>query len=93
MGVLSYTGGVPTSLNNSGQQWDFPNAWPPLQWFAIVGMINVNNSAIRELSFNLTSRWIQTNWKGWIETASMYEKVTQKVFCSVLLYNVLHVLV
>lgn len=23
--------GIATSLNNSGQQWDYPNAWAPLQ--------------------------------------------------------------
>lgn len=28
--VLDFPGGLPTSLNYSGEQWDFPNAWPPL---------------------------------------------------------------
>ena len=28
--MLSYPGGIPTSLRNTGEQWDFPNAWPPL---------------------------------------------------------------
>jgi alpha,alpha-trehalase len=32
---LSFPGGVPTSLQPSGQQWDFPNAWPPLQSFMV----------------------------------------------------------
>lgn len=29
--ILSFVGGVPTSMINSGQQWDYPNGWPPLQ--------------------------------------------------------------
>ncbi|XP_058433133.1 trehalase-like isoform X2 [Marmota monax] len=29
--VLTYQHGIPTSLRNTGQQWDFPNAWAPLQ--------------------------------------------------------------
>lgn len=29
--ATKYDGGVPTSLTDSGQQWDFPNGWPPLQ--------------------------------------------------------------
>lgn len=31
----SYPGGIPTTLNKSGQQWDFPNVWPPLQVYEI----------------------------------------------------------
>jgi len=30
LGVLDYPGGIPTSLLDSGEQWDFPNAWAPL---------------------------------------------------------------
>lgn len=32
----SYPGGVPNSLELTGEQWDFPNVWPPMQvrfWF------------------------------------------------------------
>lgn len=30
-----HVGGVPTSSEWTDQQWDYPNAWPPLQWIAI----------------------------------------------------------
>lgn len=36
-GALQYPGGIPTSLKESGQQWDYPNAWPPLQHMLIEG--------------------------------------------------------
>lgn len=36
-GALHFPGGVPTSLRNSGQQWDYPNAWAPLQHMLIEG--------------------------------------------------------
>lgn len=36
-GALQYPGGIPTSLKESGQQWDYPNAWPPLQHMLIDG--------------------------------------------------------
>lgn len=36
-GALRYPGGIPTSLKESGQQWDYPNAWPPLQHMLIDG--------------------------------------------------------
>ena len=29
-----------TSLYNTSQQWDAPNAWPPLQYFVIEGLNN-----------------------------------------------------
>eukprot|EP00903_Cladosiphon_okamuranus_P020327 g18650.t1 len=35
---LVLPGGVQTSLEESGQQWDGPNAWPPLQWLLIQGL-------------------------------------------------------
>jgi alpha,alpha-trehalase len=36
-GAIRCKGGVPTSMNESGQQWDFPNAWPPLQQILVAG--------------------------------------------------------
>ena len=29
--------GIPTTLIQSGQQWDFPNVWPPLEHMIITG--------------------------------------------------------
>lgn len=41
-GALHYPNGVPTSLRESGQQWDYPNAWPPLQHMLIDGKEAMN---------------------------------------------------
>lgn len=35
--MLSYKNGLPTSLARTGEQWDLPNAWPPLQHMVIAG--------------------------------------------------------
>lgn len=35
---LIQAGGIMTSLYNSTQQWDAPNAWPPLQYFMVEGL-------------------------------------------------------
>ena len=35
---LIQAGGVLTSLYNTSQQWDAPNAWPPLQYFVVEGL-------------------------------------------------------
>jgi len=39
---LVMPGGVATTLNNNTQQWDFPNAWAPLQWMLIEGLRSAN---------------------------------------------------
>ena len=37
-GAFDLPGGVPVSLTkDTGQQWDFPNAWPPLVHAIILG--------------------------------------------------------
>lgn len=33
-----YSGGLVTTLFQSGQQWDYPNGWAPLQWIAAEAM-------------------------------------------------------
>lgn len=33
-------GGFVTTLVETGQQWDAPNGWAPLQWFAVEGLRN-----------------------------------------------------
>lgn len=40
--ILTYQYGIPTSLRNTGQQWDFPNAWAPLQDLVIRGKKGVS---------------------------------------------------
>lgn len=74
---LSFSSGVPTSMEDSGQQWDFPNAWAPLQHLIIMGLYEARNihHAVEELSFDLAEKWIRSNWKGYQELNAMFEKV------------------
>ncbi|MBJ3813767.1 alpha,alpha-trehalase TreA [Shimwellia pseudoproteus] len=37
---LLQPGGLATTLVHSGQQWDAPNGWAPLQWVAVQGLVN-----------------------------------------------------
>jgi neutral trehalase len=48
-------GGLVTTLNFSGQQWDAPNGWAPLQYMAIDGLENYNH---RELAKDIATRWM-----------------------------------
>uniref|UniRef100_A0A8C2F2H5 Trehalase n=1 Tax=Cyprinus carpio TaxID=7962 RepID=A0A8C2F2H5_CYPCA len=73
-GGLDYPNGVPTSLSESGQQWDMPNTWPPLQHMIIEGLSGLNSAHAKELAFSLAQRWIQTNWRAYIKYEAMFEK-------------------
>jgi alpha,alpha-trehalase len=48
-------GGLVTTLIVSGQQWDAPNGWAPLQWIAIEGLRNYGFS---ELADTIRDRWV-----------------------------------
>lgn len=54
-----YQGGLVTTTKNSGQQWDFPNAWAPYQWLGFKSMKNYG--------FNDLAKKIKTNWSSNVE--------------------------
>ena len=39
-------GGLLTTLNPTGQQWDAPNGWAPLQWMAYKGLKNYGHQRL-----------------------------------------------
>ncbi|XP_048120427.1 trehalase isoform X4 [Alosa alosa] len=73
-GALNYPHGVPTSLHNSGEQWDMPNAWSPLQQMLIQGLSDIPSGEPKELAFELAQKWIQTNWAAYSIYEAMFEK-------------------
>ena len=64
-------GGVVSTLNNNGQQWDAPNGWAPLQWITIKGL---RNYEAVELADEVKNRWIMLNTKVYKNTGKMVEK-------------------
>ncbi|WP_017731704.1 alpha,alpha-trehalase TreF [Nafulsella turpanensis] len=64
-------GGLVTSLVESGQQWDYPNGWAPLQWMAFKGLEGYD---MQELSQEISTRWLRINRKVFLETGKMMEK-------------------
>src|SRR4029077_14388826 len=48
-------GGFVTTLIPSGQQWDAPNGWPPLQWLAIEGLRRYGRA---DLANTARARWL-----------------------------------
>jgi alpha,alpha-trehalase len=48
-------GGVSTTTINSGQQWDAPNGWAPLQWVAAEGLQNYGH---KKVAMDVTWRFL-----------------------------------
>ncbi len=51
-------GGVVTTLHKTGQQWDAPNGWAPLQWITIVGLRRYGFDVLAD---TIKYRWLATN--------------------------------
>ena len=64
-------GGVVTTALLSGQQWDAPNGWAPLQWITIAGL---RNYGFDELAATIRERWIELNRRVYRNTGKMMEK-------------------
>ena len=77
--VLDYPGGFPTSLFPSGQQWDFPNAWPPLQHILIAGFAQSSDKELKDEALKFAQKWITTNYKAWRSAGHMFEKFNVSV--------------
>ena len=64
-------GGFVTTQIASGQQWDAPNGWPPLQWLAIQGVSRYGRGDVAEDARN---RWLALNRRTYRVTGKMTEK-------------------
>lgn len=64
-------GGVVTSLMESGQQWDWPNGWAPLQWVTIAGLRNYGHAYLAE---EIKTRWVANNIALYKEKNKFVEK-------------------
>ncbi|XP_054853686.1 trehalase isoform X2 [Eublepharis macularius] len=73
-GALTYTNGLPTSLAHTGEQWDLPNAWAPLQHMVIAGLAKSPSSKAQELAFTLAQNWVRMNLAVYETYQAMFEK-------------------
>jgi alpha,alpha-trehalase len=65
------SGGFVTTLIASGQQWDAPNGWPPLQWLSIEGARCYGRG---DLADTARARWLDLNRRTYRATGKMTEK-------------------
>lgn len=64
-------GGLVTTLTVSGEQWDYPNGWAPLQWMAVRGL---ETYGYRDLALEVARRWVQLNTAVFTRSGRLLEK-------------------
>jgi alpha,alpha-trehalase len=64
-------GGFVTTNFMSGQQWDGPNGWPPLEWLAIEGVRRYGRA---DLADKAAGRWLALLDRTYRATGRMMEK-------------------
>jgi alpha,alpha-trehalase len=64
-------GGVVATANRTGQQWDAPNGWAPLQWVAFEAARRTGRD---DLAATIQSRWVALCTKVYQRTGKMLEK-------------------
>jgi len=64
-------GGIASSEFTTGEQWDAPNGWAPLEWMTIWGL---DRCGQKDLAGDIAARWVKLNEKVYKETGKLMEK-------------------
>jgi alpha,alpha-trehalase len=64
-------GGFVTTLVASGQQWDAPNGWPPLEWLTVQALCRYDRGGVAR---EARERWLALNRRTFRSTGKMTEK-------------------
>ena len=68
---LLKAGGIVTTPLVSGQQWDAPNGWPPLQWIGVSGL---RHYALAPLAESVACRWMVGVNRVYAQSDKLVEK-------------------
>ncbi|XP_045507571.1 trehalase-like isoform X4 [Colias croceus] len=75
-----FEGGIPTTFEHSGEQWDYPNAWPPLQYIFVVGLDSTGLPEAKRLANEIATKWVRSNFEVWKQKTAMLEKYDATIF-------------
>jgi alpha,alpha-trehalase len=64
-------GGIVTTTLMTGQQWDWPNGWAPLQWIGVEGLAAYGQ---KQLAETIACRWMATVARVYRSTGKLVEK-------------------
>ena len=66
-----FPGGLVTTTKQTGQQWDFPNAWAPNQWIGYMAMKNYGFDNVAE---KIKNNWSKNVERVYNNTGKLMEK-------------------
>ncbi|KAJ0171158.1 hypothetical protein K1T71_013357 [Dendrolimus kikuchii] len=78
--VDRFDGGIPTTFEHSGEQWDYPNAWPPLQYIVVMGLANTGHPEAMRFAQEMATKWVRSNFEVWKQQTAMLEKYDATIF-------------
>ena len=64
-------GGIVTTTLDTGQQWDWPNGWAPIQWIAVEGLTAYGHKPLAEA---IACRWMVNVSSVYRSTGKLVEK-------------------
>jgi alpha,alpha-trehalase len=64
-------GGLRTTALTTGQQWDAPNGWAPLQWIAVAGLRRYGQTALGQA---IACRWLANVEQRYAQSGKLVEK-------------------
>jgi alpha,alpha-trehalase len=64
-------GGIVTTPLNTGEQWDAPNGWAPIQWIAVDGLRRYHQD---QLAGRIACRWMVTVGTLYSQSGKLVEK-------------------
>jgi alpha,alpha-trehalase len=68
---LLKAGGIVTTTVSTGQQWDSPNGWAPLQWIAVSGLRGYGQTSLAEA---VACRWMANVNDVYLQSGKLVEK-------------------
>jgi len=78
----SFTGGIPTSLLRSGEQWDQINIWPPMQELVATAMENTGLEQGKRVATDIVNKYLQNVYCNFeTEPHTLYEKYASEFYC------------
>ncbi len=81
-----YTGGIPATNLQTGQQWDQPNVWPPLQHILMEGLLNTpatfgandpHYKDLQSMALRLGQRYLDSTFCTWYATGGSTSETPQ----------------
>eukprot|EP00090_Calanus_glacialis_P007349 TRINITY_DN15795_c0_g1_i1.p1 TRINITY_DN15795_c0_g1~~TRINITY_DN15795_c0_g1_i1.p1 ORF type:complete len:576 (-),score=166.82 TRINITY_DN15795_c0_g1_i1:129-1856(-) len=72
--ALNKSGGIPSSLLKTSQQWDLPNVWPPLVELTVTALENTHTAMGRSLAREVAGKYLKNVVKSFANTGAIFEK-------------------